>query len=223
MTASLTRSPVGSSPHTRGLQPRQVTRGEPGRIIPAHAGFTTQDKGCPRQVTDHPRTRGVYLWASRTPWSASGSSPHARGLLMGIKNTLVGIWIIPAHAGFTARRRRTSTLIRDHPRTRGVYGTLVVVTGEQTGSSPHTRGLRRHRPRPVEVLRIIPAHAGFTPTCRRGESRRWDHPRTRGVYALDPEVQAEIRGSSPHTRGLPTRRAQDVWHRRIIPAHAGFT
>ena len=91
------------------------------------------------------------------------------------------------------------------------------------GSSPHTRGLHRHRHRHPGAAGIIPAHAGFTrrtsPPPRAGR----DHPRTRGVYATDAQWRRWFSGSSPHTRGL--RGGRGGRHRKggIIPAHAGFT
>ena len=55
----------------------------------------------------------------------------------------------------------------------------------------------------VRENRIIPARAGFTWSSRRRRRRKWDHPRSRGVYEV-------------------WRRSQTVpkW---IIPARAGFT
>ena len=54
---------------------------------------------------DHPRTRGVYHQASAAQVAAAGSSPHTRGLqdVEGFRPETLGI--IPAHAGFTLRRR----------------------------------------------------------------------------------------------------------------------
>ena len=49
-------------------------------IIPARAGFTSDDRGAHRVFLDHPRSRGVYSairpYLDRNP----GSSPLARGL-----------------------------------------------------------------------------------------------------------------------------------------------
>ena len=50
-----------------------------------------------------------------------------------------------------------------------------------------------------------------------------DHPRTRGVYGDGPPQGLYVRGSSPHTRGLPATVTSVTATRRIIPAHAGFT
>ena len=77
--------------------------------------------------------------------------------------------------------------------------------------------------RPRTILRIIPAHAGFTPPSPRAYRRGADHPRTRGVYnGMFSTVQGTD-GSSPHTRGLPHSPTQGSTQRGIIPAHAGFT
>ena len=111
----------------------------------------------------------------------------------------------------------------DHPRTRGVYAWRTAATPQRAGSSPHTRGL------PAEDLRrsghpgIIPAHAGFTPSPRRGGPRGGDHPRTRGVYLGEGVAVIDGDGSSPHTRGLLPDVVGAVAVGGIIPAHAGFT
>ena len=54
---------AGSSPHTRGLRHQVVCRVPHQRIIPAHAGFTGHRDQRHGDLTDHPRTRGVY-WAT---------------------------------------------------------------------------------------------------------------------------------------------------------------
>ena len=71
---------------------------------------------------------------------------------------------------------------RDHPRTRGVYVKTFIDATRTAGSSPHTRGLLQGGAVQGLAPRIIPAHAGFTPT--HPGHPRWvpDHPRTRGVY-----------------------------------------
>ena len=117
------RSPTaGSSPHTRGLHRAAAQAATAAGIIPAHAGFT---RGKPRGhlgLTDHPRTRGVYVDWCTAPPSVLGSSPHTRGLLWVGKLCLSYWGIIPAHAGFTDIGGVGALLASDHPRTRGVYG-----------------------------------------------------------------------------------------------------
>ena len=111
--------------------------------------------------------------------------------------------IIPAHAGFTTPPPASFVASEDHPRTRGVY--------------PFTPS---HSPSPHW---IIPAHAGFTSRVSSRGSRSPDHPRTRGVYHRQFVARPGARGSSPHTRGLPSVDPDPANGSGIIPAHAGFT
>ena len=153
----------GSSPHTRGLRDRfWWDAGETG-IIPAHAGFTRTGPPPGRRPGDHPRTRGVYVPREETGGWEAGSSPHTRGLLHGtlIRSPLSRI--IPAHAGFTHGRQAARPEFVDHPRTRGVYFSCLEGSVGEGGSSPHTRGLQDGGVPVDGVVRIIPAHAGFTP------------------------------------------------------------
>ena len=94
---------------------------------------------------------------------------------------------------------------------------------QQTGSSPHTRGARRHRlPHPSGVW-IIPAYAGSTHPTLSTPHRRRDHPRIRGEHISGAGAVIGAVGSSPHTRGARRRRRQSSLGRRIIPAYAGST
>ena len=52
---------------------------------------------------------------------------------------------------------------------------------------------------------------------------REDHPRSRGVYAVNLAAADTAHGSSPLARGLPRRRPGMSGTPRIIPARAGFT
>ena len=92
---------MGSSPLARGL--RALVEGGGGhlRIIPARAGFTpSPSTACPA-LTDHPRSRGVYAFASQSSHNVAGSSPLARGLPTTGPSGTAQIGIIPARAGFT--------------------------------------------------------------------------------------------------------------------------
>ena len=53
-----------------------------------------------------------------------------------------------------------------------------------------------------QVLRIIPARAGFTPSRLLRATCEWDHPRSRGVYHNDAARDNLVPGSSPLARGL---------------------
>ena len=172
---------------------------------------------------DHPRTRGVYSSTRSTCRAWRGSSPHTRGLQRILRTPKRPSGIIPAHAGFTQGECGAYADKEDHPRTRGVYIESVLLLLLPVGSSPHTRGLLRHRPPMARPRRIIPAHAGFTRPCCRLAVGSADHPRTRGVYDGELRQDGHREGSSPHTRGLLSSILFPGVLTRIIPAHAGFT
>ena len=50
-----------------------------------------------------------------------------------------------------------------------------------------------------------------------------DHPRIRGEHVSNSPDGTMPYGSSPHTRGAPTRGPSNRFHRGIIPAYAGST
>ena len=54
------RAAGGSSPLARGLPPTTQRRRTAVRIIPARAGFTTENIHSILRDSDHPRSRGVY-------------------------------------------------------------------------------------------------------------------------------------------------------------------
>ena len=130
----------GSSPLARGLRAGKSGGVRTHRIIPARAGFTTRLAAAWRASTDHPRSRGVYLWDVACDAEHRGSSPLARGLRPHSRRRSGRERIIPARAGFTHPPPPSSLLRRDHPRSRGVYacGSLV---SQRTRSLPDPRRL----------------------------------------------------------------------------------
>ena len=193
----------GSSPLARGLRRRDARAHPQARIIPARAGFTGSPIRRPASRRDHPRSRGVYQSAWASPIPPRGSSPLARGLRIKGRLQIASIGIIPARAGFTAAPVSARRAARDHPRSRGVYGSRPPARRAASGSSPLARGLRLASTRTGPTRRIIPARAGFTTAPRASRLSSGDHPRSRGVY-----------------RNMPP--GIDVRY-RIIPARAGFT
>ena len=219
----LTGIVAGSSPLARGLPLGGVVDRVRDRIIPARAGFTSPPGTCGPGGTDHPRSRGVYEMNESASSSQLGSSPLARGLHVRGTRPRILIRIIPARAGFTGRRSRTTRWSRDHPRSRGVYGPVGDTGAGHLGSSPLARGLLAGVPAWCVGGWIIPARAGFTTVSSRLRRRTGDHPRSRGVYGQGPSGAAHLCGSSPLARGLLLQIIQAVIHARIIPARAGFT
>ena len=199
--SATTRS--GSSPLARGLQDPRVRCRRLEGIIPARAGFTPYPASHAPGNEDHPRSRGVYISVFLNAPDVSGSSPLARGLLLGRLLAARPLGIIPARAGFTAGRRPSGCATTDHPRSRGVYDWSGHVRARVDGSSPLARGLRGG---------VVADHG---PTV--------DHPRSRGVYHETVRAEGRLSGSSPLARGLPVPVCGGAVHSRIIPARAGFT
>ena len=70
---------------------------------------------------------------------------------------------------------------------------------------------------------LIPAHAGKTFSRLRWALWRRAHPRSRGENVRLELTRPALRGSSPLTRGKPTRSPTTLKKRGLIPAHAGKT
>ena len=132
----------GSSPLARGLPTVNGGAQAHKGIIPARAGFTSSSVSAISEVTDHPRSRGVYSpsWSSRRV--LRGSSPLARGLPAVPQVVVDAGRIIPARAGFTPCFTPEASAV--------------------SGSSPLARGLRRRDGSHGDGAGIIPARAGFT-------------------------------------------------------------
>ena len=194
---------AGSSPLARGLRHPDGRGDHQSGIIPARAGFTRRNPGAGRDVADHPRSRGVYLTSGSRRDSPSGSSPLARGLREVAALRAAPSGIIPARAGFTARRVRAPRAGTDHPRSRGVYTWNTVWGAVSGGSSPLARGLLHPCAPILATPGIIPARAGFTWRRRGRRPRPQDHPRSRGVYSASSSLKVPASGSSPLARGLP--------------------
>ena len=175
---------VGSSPLSRGIPVAILSCQVGPRIIPALAGNTLMgSEGAPSRA-DHPRSRGEYLGDQMAELLPKGSSPLSRGIRQVATQPLRAIRIIPALAGNTGPIPTASTLLRDHPRSRGEYPLGVVISESALGSSPLSRGIPRLVPVPAALPGIIPALAGNTCLWQQGLLRRWDHPRSRGEYVL---------------------------------------
>ena len=175
----------------------------PVRIIPARAGFTLRRWRPWTSGRDHPRSRGVYIIVETTEDMHVGSSPLARGLLCGSLGGLLLVRIIPARAGFTPAIEAFQRFLKDHPRSRGVYGPAGASLPRAPGSSPLARGLPGVCEGKGWQPGIIPARAGFTWPGHARHGYPPDHPRSRGVYGRSHHPSQRRRGSSPLARGLP--------------------
>ena len=157
---------IGSSPRMRGKPSTRGLQGTRRRIIPAHAGQTTS--GLPGSVTssDHPRACGANTGFIVFEGGVSGSSPRMRGKRPSSAPRRTRSRIIPAHAGQTSWAVSVRYAFADHPRACGANLPEAYLVRDVLGSSPRMRGKRHGDRAQPRTLRIIPAHAGQTPSVR---------------------------------------------------------
>ena len=130
----------GSSPLTRGKLVVVFVVVVTHRLIPAHAGKTCPFAPAQSPSGAHPRSRGENHEAHAATVNVAGSSPLTRGKRHPLKKLATPLGLIPAHAGKTMQRGRTSTSARAHPRSRGENRYPVGSESWCQGSSPLTRG-----------------------------------------------------------------------------------
>ena len=157
----------GSSPLTRGKRGRDRRGCQPWGLIPAHAGKTQtlQSTGKPSEA--HPRSRGENSTRPHKRTIFRGSSPLTRGKLDEGAKSETGHGLIPAHAGKTRRRGRSSSMTGAHPRSRGENVRTLRAAAAGVGSSPLTRGKLAEWDGGGVRVGLIPAHAGKTPRPKR--------------------------------------------------------
>ena len=173
--------PYGSSPRMRGKLFYAVPFCCIRRIIPAHAGQTPQSLYNCETVTDHPRACGANWGVPDFFDTPDGSSPRMRGKRAAIVCSTGSPRIIPAHAGQTSPTTISKNVFSDHPRACGANPPPARWSWLLLGSSPRMRGKHSLPLFPSSFLRIIPAHAGQTPTIMIRTVSFTDHPRACGA------------------------------------------
>ena len=171
----------------------------------------------------HPRRRGEHEIDPEDQELDFGSSPQARGTLRPPFRHADVSRFIPAGAGNTGARRRSSPARSVHPRRRGEHQRVIPCPCQTLGSSPQARGTLTDG-LPVHVFdRFIPAGAGNT--RGRGLARRLRavHPRRRGEHNSSESLYHDFVGSSQQARGTRRCGAWDDSRWRFIPAGAGNT
>ena len=112
------------------------------RLIPAHAGKTTDSGEGAGAQGAHPRSRGENSWKLKGKAIVSGSSPLTRGKPTPLSAKDITCGLIPAHAGKTCDAWCGSSIPRAHPRSRGENDGVYFPSDDP--------------------VRLIPAHAGKT-------------------------------------------------------------
>ncbi len=152
-----------------------------------------------------------------------GSSPRARGGRNDPVAWRIRGGLIPACAGRTRLRWRTSAASGAHPRVRGEDHVGQLVHDGEYGSSPRARGGPRTRRASSRAARLIPACAGRTGCGPRSCTRQAAHPRVRGEDATLLDAAMLLAGSSPRARGGRPAGTHSTTAVGLIPACAGRT
>ena len=147
--------------------------------------------------------RGEYIIAQIKTHAVLGSPPLARGVPIEGVNNVRTIRITPACAGSTDPQICCFCSIRDHPRLRGEYATIIALPIDFLGSPPLARGVLQRQKCLCADGRITPACAGST-----------DRQRRKFVYGV---------GSPPLARGVHILQRLKLSPNRITPACAGST
>ena len=213
----------GSSPLTRGKRIHHSRQRHLPGLIPAHAGKTEAVTAVSVFEWAHPRSRGENFRLRMRAPVQGGSSPLTRGKRRVRAGFSVVVGLIPAHAGKTRVRPAPRLPVGAHPRSRGENLKASYGSSIRPGSSPLTRGKHALSSPPHHHIRLIPAHAGKTPTRTCSTRTARAHPRSRGENVPSHRSHPAGAGSSPLTRGKPDglQAAKPVV--RLIPAHAGKT
>ena len=155
--------------------------------------------------------------------TADGSSPRWRGKREEGVHDFVGVGLIPALAGKTARSPWAHPARPAHPRAGGEN----TISGRRTlvseGSSPRWRGKRVGGAALAAGCRLIPALAGKTRATLRVMAWSSAHPRAGGENAHARASASWPAGSSPRWRGKPVRASRCLARLGLIPALAGKT
>ena len=154
----------GSSPLTRGKLGELHDAAEEVGLIPAHAGKTLFDKTHVTSRRAHPRSRGENRLGPDGARLALGSSPLTRGKRRRPAQQPRAAGLIPAHAGKTQVVTVGHATPWAHPRSRGENGPAPGMVPTVVGSSPLTRGKHACFGGELVLFRLIPAHAGKTPS-----------------------------------------------------------
>ena len=133
------------------------------------------------------------------------------------------LWLIPAHAGKTPMPTMRTLYDRAHPRACGENPKDAQWIEAQEGSSPRMRGKLVEGRSERGFPRLIPAHAGKTPSHTNRHPYARAHPRACGENFQTLLKMSLTEGSSPRMRGKRVHQLISRLTTGLIPAHAGKT
>ena len=191
------------------------------RITPACAGRSRPLRLTRLSAQDHPRVCGEKLMTSCPGAPYTGSPPRVRGE---VNDEAVRYWemgITPACAGRRARREKTASILKDHPRVCGekIRSSRAALTC--SGSPPRVRGEGRPCGGLCSRGRITPACAGRRHRFSAPYAARRDHPRVCGEKRPKRMKGRLRKGSPPRVRGEAFVRYFGSQTAGITPACAG--
>ena len=134
--------------------------------------------------------------------SPQDSPPLARGLHIGRGAHQEARGLTPAGAGTSARGPSRPATPRTHPRWRGDFTWIDVLTTTGEDSPPLARGLLLHAQQHRQTQGLTPAGAGTSLGWSPHPAPTWTHPRWRGDFSTsEPEPEPPV-DSPPLARGL---------------------
>ncbi len=169
----------------------------------------------------HPRVRGEQRSGNCVLTLCAGSSPRARGTVVGFEHVDAIDRFIPACAGNRRASVEIGAAAPVHPRVRGEQRNPGASHVRSCGSSPRARGTVRAGCPPVCATRFIPACAGNSYSTGQRPTGTTVHPRVRGEQRVRIGEPAASTGSSPRARGTAVAVPAASGFDRFIPACAG--
>ncbi len=153
------------------------------RFIPARAGNTVPTHAGDANETVYPRSRGEHDHRAGMVRLVNGLSPLARGTRLLLHLGVKQLRFIPARAGNTKTKTRTTRPATVYPRSRGEHEARFYTSGGDGGLSPLARGTLKLLLPVHDPGRFIPARAGNTRIVHYCNGRMPVYPRSRGEHS----------------------------------------
>ena len=220
--ASAAAISTGSSPHTWGIRDPGGHQLPAKGFIPTYVGHTSFGRPPNERGPVHPHIRGAYRNTEQKGSEIRGSSPHTWGIRWVETGPFLYSRFIPTYVGHTLKRKSALRSATVHPHIRGAYicnfASLLRDSGSSPhtwgirlvwgmnralyGSSPHTWGIPALAHQSDRGQRFIPTYVGHTLIVGKENIDCTVHPHIRGAYYGMDNPLIYKGGSSPHTWGI---------------------